>query len=157
MKRISVLLADDHAVFREGLRALLEAEADIEVVGEAKNGRQAMKLAQKLRPDVVLMDICMPLLNGLEATRMILSTLPRTKVIILSAHGDDGYVERAIELGAVGYLLKQSCARQLPKAIRDVQKGRMVFCPSVAKGRVKSTGRRLPVAVGAGLARWLDG
>ena len=133
MKRISVLLADDHAIVRDGLRTLLKAEADIEVVGEAKNGRQAVKLAQKLHPAVILMDIGMPLLNGLEATRMILSTLPRTKVIILSAHGDDAYVERATELGAAGYLLKQSSTGVLADAVRDVQKGRTVFCPSLAK------------------------
>ena len=133
MKRISVLLADDHAIVRNALRTFLKTEPDIEIVGMAKNGRQAVKLAQELRPAVVLMDIGMPLLNGLEATQMILSTLPRTKVIILSAHADDGYVERATELGAAGYLLKQSCAGLLPKAIRDVQKGRKVFCPTVAK------------------------
>ena len=129
MKRVSVLLADDHAVFREGLRTLLEAEGDIEVVGEARNGRQAVELTQKLRPAVVVMDIAMPLLNGLEATRMILSTLPLTKVLILSAHGDAAYVERATELGAAGYLLKQSSTGLLPNAVRDVQKGRTFFCP----------------------------
>ena len=112
---------------------MLKAEGDIEVVGEAKNGRQAVELTQKLRPAVVVMDIAMPLLNGLEATRMILNTLPRTKVLILSAHGDDAYVERAIELGAAGYLLKQSCSCLLPNAIRDVQGGCMFLCPSNAK------------------------
>jgi DNA-binding NarL/FixJ family response regulator len=133
MKQISVLLADDHAIVREGFRTLLEDEADIEVIGEAKNGRQAVQLTQKLHPDVVLMDIAMPLLNGLEATRIILQTLPRTKVLILSAHGDDAYVEQASEMGAAGYLLKHSFSQPLPDAIRDVQKGRTVFCPSTAK------------------------
>jgi len=133
MKRVSVLLADDHAVFREGLRALLEAEGDIEVVGEAKNGRQAVELSRKLRPAVVMMDIAMPLLNGLEATRIILNTLPFTKVLILSGHGDAAYVERATELGAAGYFLKESSPRLLPKAVRDVQKGRTFFRRSNAK------------------------
>jgi DNA-binding NarL/FixJ family response regulator len=130
MKRITVLLADDRALVRDGLRTFLEAEEDIEVVGTAKNGRQAVSLTHKLHPAVVLMDIAMPVLNGLEATRMILKSLPRTKVIILSAHGDDAYVEQARELGAAGYVLKQSPPRLLPKAVRDVQKGRMVFCPA---------------------------
>jgi DNA-binding NarL/FixJ family response regulator len=132
MKHISVLLVDDHAVVREGLRTLLKDEGDIEVVGEAKNGRQAVELTRKLRPAVVVMDIAMPVLNGLEATRMILNTLPRTKVIILSAHNDDAYVEQATELGAAGYLLKQSPCL-LPNAVRDVQQGRTCFCPSTAK------------------------
>ena len=113
---------------------MLEIEGDIEVVGEAKNGRQAVELTRKLRPAVVVMDITMPLLKGLDATRIILNTFPRTKVIILSVHGDDAYVEEATALGAVGYLLKQSSSTLLPNAVRDVQKGGMYFCPSIAKG-----------------------
>jgi len=93
MKRITVLLAEDHMIVREGLRLLLEHEGDIEVVGEAQTGRQAVQLARKLRPAVVVMDIAMPLLNGLEATRQILKAVPATRVIILSAHSDDAYVE----------------------------------------------------------------
>jgi DNA-binding NarL/FixJ family response regulator len=131
MKRISVLLADDHPILREGLRALLEAQDDIEVVGEAKNGREAVKLTRKLRPAVVFMDIAMPLLNGLEATRMIVNSVPGTKVIILSAEDDGAFVDQATELGAVGYLPKASCAHLLPKAVREVQKGRMVFSPAM--------------------------
>jgi DNA-binding NarL/FixJ family response regulator len=128
MKRVSVLLADDHAAFRQSLRKLLEIERDIEVVGEATNGRQAVALTQKLRPAVVVMEIAMPLLNGLEATRIILNVLPLTKVIILSAYGDDAYVERASELGAAGYLLRQSSAHLLPDTVREVQKG-LFLCP----------------------------
>ncbi len=133
MKRITVLLAEDHTVVREGFRKLLESEDDIEVVGEAQTGRQAVALTQKLRPAVVVMDIAMPLLNGLEATRQILKILPATKVLMLSAHSDDAYVEQATELGAVGFLLKQTSSHDLSRAIREVQKGNTFFSPSIAK------------------------
>src|SRR5512139_880802 len=102
MKRIAVLLAEDHTVVREGLRTLLEAEGDIKVIGEAETGRQAVKLAKRLRPAVVVMDIAMPLLNGLEATRQILKAVPGAKVLILSAHSDDAYIDQVVALGAVG-------------------------------------------------------
>src|SRR6202789_112366 len=110
MKRITVLLAEDHMIVREGFRKMLELEADIQVVGEAQDGRQAVAQVSKLRPDVVLMDIAMPLLNGLEATRQVLKTLPATRVLILSAHNDDAYVDNATESGAMGFLLKQTSA-----------------------------------------------
>src|ERR1017187_2737149 len=108
MKRITVLLAEDHQIVREGFRSLLEHEHDIEVVGEAETGRQAVQLTRKLRPAVVVMDIAMPLLNGLEATRQIRKEFPETKVLILSAHSDDAYVEQVAVLGAAGFLLKQT-------------------------------------------------
>jgi DNA-binding NarL/FixJ family response regulator len=133
MKPITVLLADDHTVVREGLRALLEMDDDLEVVGEAQTGREAVQLTRKLLPAVVVMDIAMPLLNGLEATRQILQALPATKVIVLSAHGDDAYVEQVIELGAAGYLIKQSSALVLAKAIREVHNGKKFFSPAIAK------------------------
>lgn len=133
MKRITVLLADDHTIVREGLRRLLEAESDIEVVGEATNGRQAVAMALKLRPAVVVMDIAMPLMNGLEATSQIRKVLPNVKVLILSAHSDDAYVEKVTALGAVGYLIKQTSANFLSEAIREVQKGNTFFSPSIAK------------------------
>ena len=133
MKRITVLLAEDHMIVREGFRKLLEAEDDLEVVGEAQTGRQAVALAKKLRPAVVVMDIAMPLLNGLEATRQILKAVPDTKVLILSAHGDDAYIEHATELGAAGFLLKQTSSHDLSKAIREVHKGNTFFSPSVAR------------------------
>jgi DNA-binding NarL/FixJ family response regulator len=133
MKRITVLLAEDHPVVRAGFRALLNQERDIEVVGEAATGRQAVQLTRKLHPAVVVMDIAMPLLNGLEATRQILRDIPDTRVLILSAHGDDAYVERAIELGAAGFLLKQAASDNLPAAIREVQKGNNCFSRSISK------------------------
>jgi DNA-binding NarL/FixJ family response regulator len=132
MKRITVLLAEDHMIVREGLRALLEAERDIEVVGEAQTGRQAVQLTKRLRPAVVVMDIAMPLLNGLEATRRILKAVPATRVLLLSAHGDDEYIRQAIKLGATGYLIKQTSADLLSRAIREVQKGNAFFSPSIA-------------------------
>ncbi len=133
MKCITVLLAEDHMIVREGLRKLLEAEDDIEVVGEAQTGRQAVELTRKLRPAVVVMDIAMPLLNGLEATRQILKAVPGTKVVILSAHSDDAYVDQAIAFGAVGFLLKQISSHDLSRAIREVQNGKTFFSPSISK------------------------
>ncbi|MGD0057818.1 MAG: response regulator transcription factor [Verrucomicrobiia bacterium] len=133
MKRITVLLAEDHMVVREGFRKLLEAEDDLEVIGEAQTGRQAVELTRKLRPSVVVMDIAMPLLNGLEATRQIRKAVPTTKVVILSAHSDDAYVDQAIAIGAVGFLLKQTSSHDLSKAIREVQNGNTFFSPSIAK------------------------
>jgi DNA-binding NarL/FixJ family response regulator len=133
MKRITVLLADDHMLVREGLRKILELERDLEVVGEAEDGRQAVAMVKKLRPTVVLMDVAMPLLNGLEATRQVLKAVPSTRVLILSAHSDEAYVNNAIESGARGFLLKQTSSRDVCQAIREVQKGNTFFSPSVAK------------------------
>jgi len=133
MKQITVLLADDHMIVREGLRALLKVEGDIEVVGEARTGRQVVQLTRRLRPGVVVMDIAMPLLNGLEATQRILKVVPATRVLILSAHGDDGYIRQVVMLGAAGYLVKQTSADLLSRAIREVHKGNTFFSPSIAK------------------------
>ncbi len=133
MKRITVLLAEDHTIVREGFRKMLELEDDLQIVGEAEDGRGAVALARRLRPAVVLMDIAMPLLNGLEATRQVLKALPATKVLMLSAHNDDAYVKNATESGAVGFLLKQTSAHDVCRAIREVQKGNTFFSPSVAK------------------------
>ncbi|OGV67052.1 MAG: DNA-binding response regulator [Lentisphaerae bacterium RIFOXYC12_FULL_60_16] len=127
MKRITVLLAEDFMLLREGLRALLANEADIDVVGEAETGRQAVRLATKLSPDVVVMDISMPLLNGLEATRQIHRACPSAKVLILSAHGDKAFVEQAVTLGAAGYVTKQTASEVLSKAIRKVHGGETAF------------------------------
>ena len=120
-------------IVREGFRKMLELEADLEVVGEAQDGRQAIAMVKKLRPDVVLMDIAMPLLNGLEATRQLLKAFPATKVLMLSAHSDDAYVKDATESGARGFLLKQTSAHDVCRAIREVHKGKMFFSPSISK------------------------
>jgi DNA-binding NarL/FixJ family response regulator len=133
MNRITVLLAEDHMIVREGFRKMLELEADIQVMGEAQDGRQAVAMVKKLSPDVVLMDIAMPLLNGLEATRQLLKAAPATKVIMLSAHSDDAYVQNATESGARGFLLKQTSAHDVCRAIREVQKGKTFFSPSISK------------------------
>jgi DNA-binding NarL/FixJ family response regulator len=133
MNPITVLLAEDHTIVREGFRKMLELEDDLQVVGEAQDGRQAVTLAKKLRPDVVLMDIAMPLLNGLEATRRVLKALPATKVLILSAHSDDAYVKNAMQSGAAGFLLKQVSSHDVCRAIREVLKGETLFSSSVSR------------------------
>src|SRR5437867_6650267 len=127
MQKITILLADDHTLVRQGFRALLEAERDIAIVGEAGTGRQAVQLAKKLRPDVVVMDIAMPLLNGLEATRQIIKEVPSSKVLVLSSYSDDEYVQQLTEAGASGYLLKQTAATDLVKAIREAKQGYYFF------------------------------
>ena len=133
MNNITILLAEDHTVVREGFRMLLDAEADLEVVGEAQTGREAVELTKRLRPSVIVMDIAMPLLNGLEATRQIRKAFPNTKVVLLSAHNDDAYIDQAITVGAVGFLLKQASSHDLSRAIREVQKGNTFFGPIIAK------------------------
>jgi DNA-binding NarL/FixJ family response regulator len=133
MKRITILLAEDHTIVREGFRRMLDLEDDLEVVGEAQNGRQAIEMVKKLHPAVVLMDIGMPLLNGLEATRQVLKAVPATKVIILSAHSDDAYVTNATESGAVGFLLKQTSADDVRRAIREVHQEKTFFSPSISR------------------------
>jgi DNA-binding NarL/FixJ family response regulator len=133
MKRITVLLADDNRVVRTQFRKILELEDDLHVVGEAKNGLEAVAMVKNLRPALVLMDIAMPLLNGLHATRQILKAVPSTKVLMLSAHSDDAYVQEATNSGAMGYLLKQSSADSVCPAIREVQKGNTFFGQSIPR------------------------
>jgi DNA-binding NarL/FixJ family response regulator len=133
MKPITVLLADDHTIVREGFRKMLELETDFEIVGEAQDGRKAVALTLKLKPKVVLMDIAMPLLNGLEATRQILKAAPATKVLILSAHNDNAYIENATATGAAGFLLKQTSSHDVCRAIREIAKGKTFFSPVIAK------------------------
>jgi DNA-binding NarL/FixJ family response regulator len=133
IKRITVLLADDNRVVRTEFRKILEHELDLEVVGEAKNGLLAVSMVKKLRPALVLMDVAMPLLNGLQAMCQILEAAPATKVLILSAHSDEAYVVEAINSGAMGYLIKQTSADNVCQAIREVQKGNTFFSPSIPK------------------------
>ena len=133
VKTIKTLLADDHTIVREGLRSLLRADSGIEVVGEAHNGREAVKLTLALRPDIVVMDIAMPLLNGLEATRQMLAAAPATKVIILSAHSDDAYIDRVVAVGASGFLIKQTSAQILGTAIHQVMAGNHFYSPQVSR------------------------
>ena len=142
-KPIKTLLADDHTIVREGLRSLLLSDPGIEIVGEARNGREAVEIAVALRPDIVVMDIAMPLLNGLEATRQIRAAIPDAKVLILSAHSDDAYIDRVIAMGAVGFLIKQTSAQILAKAIHEVMAGNTFYSPQVSK-RVRD--RHQPMA-----------
>jgi DNA-binding NarL/FixJ family response regulator len=135
MKRITVLLADDHTVLRQGLRALLGLHPDLEVVGEAGNARAAVAAAKRIQPDVVLMDVAMPLLNGREATRKILEVAPGARVLVLSCNSDDDCVAQMLEAGATGYLLKHAVADELAQAIRDVRRGVKVLSPAIAKRR----------------------
>jgi len=133
MKSITVLLAEDHMIVREGFRKMLELENDIKIVGEAADGRQAVALVKKLKPEIVLMDIAMPQLNGLEAARQVLKLVPATKIIMLSAHSDDAYVKNATDSGAMGFLLKQTSALDVCRAIREVAKGKTFFSPSISR------------------------
>ena len=133
MIKIRILLVDDHTILRDGLRALLESEPDLKVIGEAEEGRQAVTLACQHEPDVVLMDISMPLLNGLEATRQIKRQCPKVKVLILSMYDNEEYIRQALEAGAMGYILKDAASRELISAIRDVFRGEAVLSPAVTR------------------------
>ncbi|MDQ8204315.1 response regulator transcription factor [Pelagicoccus sp. SDUM812003] len=132
MKRITVLLAEDHGIVREGLRALLDLSDEFEVVGEASTGREAVTCANAVRPDVVVMDIAMPGLNGFEATRQILAANPKARVLALSAHSDDEYVAHMAKVGAAGFLVKQNSGDVFLQAIREIAAGMSYFSPSVA-------------------------
>lgn len=132
-KPITVLLAEDHAIVRQGLSALLNADGHFQMVGGARTGREAVDMARTLQPDVILMDIAMPVLNGLEATRQILAANPAAKVLILSAHSDDEYIKRMCAAGVAGFLEKQTSAEILTQAICEVAAGKTFFSPSIAR------------------------
>lgn len=137
MKKITVLLSDDHTIVRKGLRLLLEVAPDIHVVGEAADGHESVREAKRLKPNVVLQDLAMPLLNGLEAARQISKETPSTKVLILSAYSDDAYIEHAVEVGAAGYLMKETAGDDLLRAIREIANGNAFFSPPIAKRLLK--------------------
>jgi len=132
MKRTRILLVDDHAVVRQGFKMILDAQSDMEIVGEAANGREAVELAAQLRPDIVVMDVAMPELNGIEATRRVIAAGPHIRVIALSMHKDSVYVREILRAGARGYLLKDSGADDLVKAIRAVAGGESYLSPAVS-------------------------
>jgi DNA-binding NarL/FixJ family response regulator len=133
MNPITILLAEDHLIVREGLRKLLSLDAGLEVVGEAEDGRQAVALAGQLKPAVVLMDIAMPALNGLDATRQIVKAHPDIRVLMLSAHSEDAYVSNATEAGAVGFLLKHSSVLEVCEAVRAVVQGKTWFTRAITR------------------------
>lgn len=137
MKRITVVISDDHTVFREGLRLLLNATDDIEVIGEAEDGHRAVGETKRLRPNLVIMDIAMPLLNGVEAARKIALEVPGTKVLILSSYSDDQSIQKSIAAGVAGYLMKETAAKDLWRAIREVYSGNAFFSPPIAKRLLK--------------------
>jgi DNA-binding NarL/FixJ family response regulator len=133
MANINVLLVDDHIIVRQGVRALLVAENDLTIVAEAQTGREAVQLAIELQPDVVVMDLAMPRLNGCEATRQLVKAVPNAKVVVLSTYSDDEHLQQALAAGAAAYLLKQTAAADLVQAIREVRKGNAYFSPAIAK------------------------
>jgi DNA-binding NarL/FixJ family response regulator len=133
MNKIRVLLADDHTILRDGIRALLDDQADMEVIGEAEDGYATVKMTAQLQPDVVVMDIAMPLLNGLEATRQIQRDHPQVKVLILTMHDNEEYIRQVLAAGALGYVLKDAAARDLLGAIRAVYQGEPVLSPAITR------------------------
>jgi DNA-binding NarL/FixJ family response regulator len=155
MSKTTILLAEDHTVFRECFRRMLDLDENLEVICEAQHGRQAVAMAKQLHPALVLMDISMPLLNGFEATRQIRKQCPDTKVMILSAHKDDQYVQNAVECGAQGFVYKQTSFDKIRAAIKEVQNGHVYFCST--SGDFPETAYLKPAAHIQGAARKLTG
>jgi two-component system response regulator NreC len=147
MKRIRILLADDHGVVRQGFKMILGAEADMEIVGEAANGREAVELAERLKPDIVVMDVAMPELNGIEATRRLAEAAPHARVLALSMHKDSVYVRETLRAGARGYLLKDSGANDLVAAVRAVASGEGYLSPAVSNAVLDDYRRHVTNAI----------
>lgn len=143
MSKMRILLADDHGIVRKGLRFLLERQPDMEVVGEAQDGREAVRLAEELDPTVVIMDIAMPLLNGIEATAQIIKHNPKTGVIMLSMHADETYLVRVLTAGAKGYLLKDVAELDLIRAVQAVGQGKSFFSPQISDTLLEDYMRQL--------------
>jgi DNA-binding NarL/FixJ family response regulator len=143
MKKVRILIADDHGIVRKGLRLQLEQHENFEVVGEAEDGREAVRVAEQLAPAIVIMDIAMPNLNGVEATNQIVKRRPETGVIILSMHSDEGYLRRALAAGAKGYLLKHSADVDLHRAVEAVANGKSFFSPAIANTLLEDYMRQL--------------
>src|SRR3954470_16573070 len=137
MNKIRVLLCDDHNIVRAGMKCLLQTGEDVEVVGEAANGHECVREAKRLRPDVVVLDLAMPLLNGMEAARQIHKHLPRTKVLVVSSYKDEEYVMKVIEARVSGYILKQNAASELLEAVKETHEGNVFFSPGLARHLVR--------------------
>ena len=151
LKKLRILLADDHVTVREGVKMIINAQADMEVVAEAADGRVAVAEAQAVRPDVVVMDVSMPRVNGLKATEMLTECCPEVKVLALTRHQDDGYLQQLLRAGAAGYVLKQSRPAELLQAIRAIGEGGSYLDPAVAGRVIGDYGRRRqPVTTVAG-------
>lgn len=145
---LKILIADDHGILRAGLRTLLKAEPQLEVVGEAENGEEAILLAEQLKPDVILLDMSMPNLNGIETTRRLLAKLPQTKVLILTAHEDYGLVRETIQAGAAGYIIKRAAESELISAIRAVSRGELYVHPAMTRALLETPDASLPKSEG---------
>jgi two-component system response regulator NreC len=143
MKRIRILLADDHTVVRKGLRLLLESQPDFEIVADAPDGRETVALAERHLPDVIVMDVAMPVLNGIEAARQICAKLPHVAIVFLSMHSDEGYVLKALKAGARAYLLKDSAENDLINAVKAVGEGKAFFSPAISKMLVEDYMRQM--------------
>ncbi|MDP7421365.1 MAG: response regulator transcription factor [bacterium] len=143
MKKITIVLADDHKIIREGLKALIEKHADLKVVAEAENGRDAVRMAQEHAPDIIIMDVAIPELNGMEATRQLLADSPGTKVIAFSMRSDRRFVTEMLKAGSVGYLLKDSAFEEMVKTIRGVMNGQIYLSPNITGTVVDDYIRRL--------------
>lgn len=143
MKKIKLLVADDHKIFRQGIKKLLEEESDLQVVGEASDGRDAVKKATELKPDVILMDIAMANLNGLEATRQIKKQLPSAKVIMVTMHKNEEYVLQSFQAGASGFILKEGAVEELVSAIRSINSDKSFLSPSISKTLIDAYMRKM--------------